>query len=156
MRKKALLLSVFLFLSVLFVHAQITGEFVLGDDDEIYFECYNGSGYNLPSSTVVLVDKFGRQLTLDSSGWWNHGTKIWIGPNFNWSWQKGEQIHLYVGTYNMYGYLVNTYIGYWICPVDKPSKRDKKDQWNNKPRVRIKGLGKGWGNKVLKFLRKVR
>ncbi len=65
----------------------------MGDDDEIYFECYNGSGYNLPSSIVVLVDKYGQQLTLNSSGWWNSGTKFWIGPNFNWNWQKGEQIH---------------------------------------------------------------
>jgi hypothetical protein len=153
---KARLVLLFIVISVMPTFAQITGGFILGDDDEIYFQCNNRSGINIPSTTVVLLTKSGQQWTLNSAGWWNNGTTFYIGPNFNWSWEKGEQAHLYITTYNNYGPVTND-IGYWTCPINKPTTWDKiMDFLDGRPKARVKGLGKGWGSKVLKFLKKVK
>lgn len=140
-----------------FISAQITGKFALGDDDKVYFECYNGSGFNIPITTLVLVSKSNQKTTLNSSGWWNGGTKFRVGPNLGWSWEKGEQIHVYTTMYGWDGRPYENYIGYWTCPIDNLSTWDKiMDWWDKKPRVPTKGLGKGMGSKALKFLKKIR
>jgi hypothetical protein len=69
---------------------------------------------------------------------------IMVGPNYGWTWEKGEQVHMYIN---------GQYQGYWVCNIELPSLYDKFMKY--KPKGRVK-LPKGWTKKAIQVLKKVR
>jgi hypothetical protein len=150
--KKAILFLLMGFLSIQGFSQNIIGNFKIYEDengkDVIYFKTTNLTGYQLSNMSLILEnEKNNQSMQLFHNGLWlsngyNVDYSLMVGPNYGWTWKKGEKIHMYFN---------GQYHGYWICDIAIPSLLDKIIE--NKPKVR---LPKGWKKEVVNILKKVR
>jgi hypothetical protein len=150
--KKTILLLLMGFISIHGFSQHITGNFKIYEDengkDVIYFKTTNLTGYQLSNMSLILEnEKKNQSIQLFHNGLWfsngyNADYSLMVGPNYGWTWEKGEQVRMYIN---------GQYHGSWVCDIAIPSLLDKIIE--NKPKAR---LPKGWMKGVVKVLKKVR
>lgn len=94
--------------------AQLRGDFIIGQDDHIYFVATNTTGYNF----YIHVSAISIDNTTSPTETIQVGEGFYLGPStpWKWYWRKGDKILV---TYP------NGQSVYWICPyTDKVYKQN--------------------------------
>lgn len=115
--------------------AQINGMFNYGQDGHVYFYLANNTSFHVPVSIIVKNTQKNQSRRENLTIW--SGNTFFFGPNYNWSWEKGETITV---IYN------NGQSSKWVCPytdsdviyMNNLNKSQSNNGYNN-PQIGSRG-----------------